>query len=329
VASPTHSHDHDPGHRDHDHGRAWRAVDGPTREAQRRALTIALVLNGVFLGAEVIGGLAFNSLALLADAAHMGSDVIGLAIALVAQAFVSRPATDRHSFGWKRAEVLAAQLNGLILLAVSGWIIVEAVQRFGAATDVRGGGVIVIASLGLAVNAASALVLWRAQGHSLNMRGAVLHMASDAAGSVGAIVAGIAVVVWQADQVDSLASILIAGLVIWSAWSLLRDTTNVLLEGTPRGIDPDDVRSALAADPTVETVHHVHLWSVASDEPALSAHVVLAGEVTLHQAQERGDDLKTMLADRFGIDHATLELECHPCDAPAPEGHEHSQARQA
>ena len=166
----------------------------------------------------------------------------------------------------------------------------------------------------------SVVILVRAQGDSLNMRGAVLHMAADAAGSVGAIVAGVAVLVWHADWVDPAVSILIAGLVLWSAWGLLRDTTNVLLEGTPRGIDPDDVGPALAAEPTVETVHHVHLWSVASDEPALSAHVVLAGEVTLHQAQERGDDLKAMLAERFGIDHATLELECHPCDDPLTAG---------
>jgi len=274
------------------------------------------VANASFLIAEVIGGLVFNSLALLADAAHMASDVIGLSIALVAMALIARPATSRHSFGLKRAEVLAAQVNGLILVGVSAWIIVEAVQRFGTTVDIRGGGVIVIASLGLLVNLGSAVILLRAQGHSLNMHGAVLHMAADAAGSVGAIIAGVAVVVWQAAWLDPAVSILIAMLVLWSAWGLLRDTTNVLLEGTPRGIDPADVGTALAAETSVETVHHLHLWSVASDEPALSAHVVLAGEVTLHQAQERGNELKAMLAERFGIDHATLELECHPCEDP-------------
>ncbi|HEX7443164.1 MAG TPA: cation diffusion facilitator family transporter, partial [Acidimicrobiales bacterium] len=178
------------------------------------------------------------------------------------------------------------------------------------------------ASLGLVVNLVSAAVLVRAQGDSLNMHGAVLHMAADAAGSIGAMVAGVAVVVWGANWVDPFVSILIAGLVLWSAWTLLRDTSNVLLEGSPRGIDPDDVRGALADQPTVEAVHHVHLWSLASDEPALSAHVVLAGEVTLHQAQERGDDLKAMLVERFGIGHSTLELECHACDGPAPAHHQ-------
>lgn len=308
-----HSHGHP-----HDHP---AAAGGADRRAQHRALTIALVANAGFLVAEVVGGLAFNSLALLADGVHMASDVIGLAIALVAMSLMGRPATSRHSFGLKRAEVLAAQVNGLLLVGVSAWIIVEAVQRIGTATDIRGGGVVIVASLGLAVNLASALILLRAQGRSLNMRAAMLHMAADALGSIGAIVAGVAVVVWQADWVDPVMSILIALLVLWSAWGLLRDTTNVLLEGSPRGIDPDSVREALAEQPSVETVHHIHLWSVASDEPALSAHVVLAGEVTLHQAQERGDELKAMLATRFGIDHATLELECHPCDDPLTAHH--------
>jgi cobalt-zinc-cadmium efflux system protein len=279
------------------------------------------VANAAFLIAEIIGGVVFNSLALLADAAHMASDVIGLTVGLVAMALMARPATDRHSFGLKRAEVLAAQVNGLILVGVSVWIIAEAVQRFGETLDIRGGGVIVVASLGLLVNLGSMMILLRSQGDSLNMRGAVLHMGADAAGSVGAIIAGVAVLVWQADWVDPAVSILIAGLVLWSAWGLLRDTTNVLLEGTPRGIDPATVGAALGSEPKVEAVHHLHLWSVASDEPALSAHVVLAGEVTLHEAQERGDELKAMLAERFGIDHATLELECHPCDDPVTADH--------
>jgi cobalt-zinc-cadmium efflux system protein len=310
-------HTHGPGH-----------AHGPTRPEgrtrQRRALLVALLANAGFLVAEVVGGIAFNSLALLADAAHMASDVAGLAIALGAQSLMDRPATTRHSFGLKRAEVLGAQVNGLLLAGVSVWIIVEALRRLDSPVDVGGGGVVVIATLGLAVNVASAVVLFRARGTSLNMRGAFLHMASDAAGSVAAIVAGVAVLVWNADRVDPIASIVVALLVLWSCWGLLRDTTHVLLEGTPRGIDPEAVRGALRDEATVEAVHHVHLWSLASDEPALSAHVVLAGEVTLHDAQERGNELKAMLARRFGIEHATLELECHPCDDPVPSGgHQH------
>jgi len=308
------------GHDGHDGHDGHEATDRP---GPRRALAIALGANAGFLVVEIAGGLAFNSLALLADAAHMASDVVGLTIALAAQSLVGRPATSRHSFGMKRAEVLGAQVNGLILVAVSAWIIFEAIGRIGSPAEIRGGGVVIVASLGLLVNLGSAAILFRAQGESLNMRGAFLHMAADAAGSVAAIIAGVAVLAWNATWVDPVASILVALLVLWSCWGLLRDTTNVLLEGTPRGIDPDAVRAALDADMTVEAVHHVHLWSLASDEPALSAHVVLAGEVTLHQAQERGDELKAMLARRFGIGHSTLELECHACDDPEAVAHKH------
>jgi cobalt-zinc-cadmium efflux system protein len=304
----------------HHHGSGALTHDRP---AQRRALTIALVANAGFAVVEVVGGVAFHSLALLADAAHMASDVVALVVALVALALMNRPATARHSFGLKRAEVLGAQFNGVVLAGVSVLIIVEAISRLTSPADVKGGGVIVVATIGLAVNLVSAGVLLRAQGHSLNMHGAFLHMAADAAGSVAAIVAGVAVVVWDATWVDPAASILIALLVLWSAWGLLRDTTNVLLEGSPKGIDPDQVRAALEDDPAVETVHHVHLWSLASDEPSLSAHVVLKGEVTLHEAQQRGDQLKAMLAERFDIDHSTLELECHACDEVLPVTHVH------
>jgi cobalt-zinc-cadmium efflux system protein len=293
----------------------------PDRGAQRRALLIALVANAGYLVVEIIGGLAFHSLALVADAAHMASDVVALGVALAAQVLMTRPATARHSFGLKRSEVLGAQFNGAVLIAVSIIIVVEAVGRLHSTADVIGPGVVAVASAGLVVNLTSAVFLRRSQGQSLNLHGAFLHMAADAAGSIGAIVAGLAAWWWAADWVDPIASILIALLVAWSAWGLLRDTTNVLLEGSPRGIDPDSVREAIAADPAVDTVHHVHLWSLASDEPSLSAHVVLRGEITLHEAQQRGDALKAMLADRFDIEHSTLELECHACDAPVPSSH--------
>lgn len=289
-----------------------------SRATQRRALQIALAANAGFLVAEVIGGLAFRSLALLADATHMLSDVAGLAIALLAQRLIDRPATVRHSFGLQRAEVLGAQANGLALVAVAGWIVYEAVRRLGEPADVVGGGLLVVAVLGLAVNLGSAVLLSRAQGHSLNMRGAFVHMALDAAGSVAAIAAGVAVVVWQADWADPVMSILIAALVLWSAWGLLRDTAHVLLESTPRGMDPAAVEAVLIADEDVKAVHHVHLWNLASDVPALSAHVVLRGEVTLHEAQASGERLKLLLVERFGITHSTLELECHECP-PAPD----------
>ena len=283
---------------------------------QRRALWIALVANGGFMLVEVVGGFAFRSLALLADALHMASDVAGLGIALVAQSLVSRPASARHTFGLLRAEVLGAQANGLLLLATSMWVFYEAARRLGSPETVQGLGLLVVASVGLGVNLGSAVLLGRSRGTSLNMRAAFVHMALDAAGSAGAIVAGLAVLIEGADRVDSAASILIGLLVLWSAWSLLRDTTLVLLEGTPRHLDVERVEDALAVFPGVEKVHHLHVWDLASGTSALSAHVVLDNEPSLHDAQERGEELKTMLAVRFGIGHATLELECHECGAP-------------
>ncbi|MGH2732363.1 MAG: cation diffusion facilitator family transporter, partial [Actinomycetota bacterium] len=287
----------------------------PTRVRQRRALWIALVANAGFLVVEAAGGLAFHSLALLADAAHMLSDVAGLGIALIAQRLLERPASIRHTFGLQRAEVLGAQANGVLLLGVAAWIVYEAAMRAVRPVTVTGPGLLAVASLGLAVNVGSAVLLARSRGRSLNMAGAYLHMVLDSIGSLGAIVAGIAVIGWQADVADPIISIAIAALVIWSAWRLLSDTAHVLMEGTPRGLDPREVEEALKDQRHVEAVHALHLWSLASDTSALSAHVVLGGLSTLHEAQLTGERLKIMLAERFGVQQATLELECHDCDA--------------
>ncbi|MEO5680859.1 MAG: cation diffusion facilitator family transporter [Acidimicrobiales bacterium] len=281
-----------------------------------RALWIALGLNTAYLVAEVVGGLAFGSLALLADAAHMTSDVAGLIIALVAARLALRPPSPSHSWGWVRAEVLGALANAATLLAVTAWVIVEAVRRFQHPEPIRGGPVLLIAIGGLAVNAISAVVLFRAAGRSLNIRGAFLHMAADAAGSVAVIIAAVAVLTVGADWVDPVASLAIAALVLWSTWGLLRDTLRVLLEATPAGIEPDEVTRCITDEPGVAGVHHLHLWNVSSEDAALSAHVVLTDTPSMHDAQVTGDRLKVQLHDRFGISHATLELECHACDEP-------------
>jgi len=291
---------------DHDH-----AV---VRTGQRGALLFALIVNAAFLVGELIGGLAFHSLALMADAAHMFTDVFALAVALLAVGLTTRPSTARHTFGLERAEVLGALVNGLALLVAGVWIIVEALHRLGSPEDVRGGGVLVIALIGIAVNGVSAIVLQRSSGSSLNMRGAVMHMVTDAIGLAGTCVAAIAVIVWDATWADPLVSIGIALLVLYTGGRLLIDTVHVLLEGTPLGMNREGVEATLLAAPGVEAVHHLHLWSLASDVPALSAHVVVAGEVSLHDAQEIGEALKERLAETHGIVHATLELECHACD---------------
>lgn len=300
-------------------------AEGATRAQKRRVLWGVLWANVAFMAVEGVGGLAFHSLALLADAAHMLTDVVALAIALGAQALVERSATARHTYGFQRAEVLGALTNGLILIGAMVWLLYEAVRRVWEPIDVSGGGVIVVAVLGLVVNAGSAALTSRSADRSLNMRAAYLHMLADALGSVGALAAGAAVALWGLDVADPIASVGIAGLVLWASWNLLRETVQVLLEGAPVGMDVNEVEAAIAAISGVESVHHLHVWNLTSEAPALSAHVVVEGDVSLHEAQRRGDRLKEMLASRFGIEHATLEFECHACEpvyeTERPHGH--------
>lgn len=286
----------------------------PSREAQKRALWIALFANAAFMGAEILGGFLFNSVALLADAVHMLSDVVGLGVALGAQVLMRRPTSGRHTYGLQRAEVMGALINGITMVGAVIWIVVEATRRFTDPEPVVASGLLVIAAIGLGVNLGSAFVLSRSRGESLNMRGAFLHMASDAAGSVAVIVAAGAAILWQATWADPAASLLIAILVLWASWALLRDTVHVLMEGVPRRLNVEEIEAAFLGEPAVKSVHHLHVWSVASDVAALSAHVEIDRE-SLHDAQLDGDRLKEILRSRFGVDHATLELECHRCAA--------------
>jgi cobalt-zinc-cadmium efflux system protein len=291
-----------------------RATGSEQHGARLRALRIALGANLALLAVQVVAGFAFGSLAVLADAAHLLADVVALGLALLAQQLTTRAPSARNTYGMLRAEVLAAQANAAALVLISVWVCYEAVQRLNQPEHVNGLGVLLVGVLALAVNGASAWVLAPSAGSSLNMRGAMLHLLSDALGSLGVVTAGVLLLATGADWPDPVASILISVLVVVAAFGLLRDATRVLLEGVPKGLDVDAVERALTTTEGVDAVHHVHVWSLGSETPALSAHVVLGGELTLHQAQEAGDRLKQMLAERFGIDHATLELECHACD---------------
>jgi cobalt-zinc-cadmium efflux system protein len=273
----------------------------------------ALVANAVFLGVELAGGFAFGSLALFADAAHMATDVVVLAIAYAALRIARRPPTDRHTYGFARTEVLVAQANGLLLFAGAVVVIVEAIRRFGSPHDVVAAGVVVVGVLGLVVNIASAGALYRHAHENLNVRGAFWHLLSDALGSIGVIIAGVGIAVFGADWLDPAISIAISVLVIAAAWQLLRDAGRVLLEAAPADLDVAAVRETLRSAAGVEAVHHLHLWTTGSEQAALSAHVVLSGPLSLHEAQLRAGELKEMLAADFGIDHATLEVECHAC----------------
>ncbi len=244
----------------------------------------------------------------------MVTDVVALSVAYAALRVAQRPPTERHTYGFGRTEVLVAQANAVILFVGGVAVVVEAVHRIHSPEAVDAAGVIIVGVLGLAVNFGSAALLGRHAHGNINMRAAWWHLMADAFGSVAVIVAGVGSAVFGVDWLDPAAAILIAVLVFFAAARLMRDATNVLLEAAPAGIQTQDVLRSLEGEQGVEAVHHLHLWTTGSEHAALSAHVVLGDTLTLHDAQNRVLDLKQMLSRRFGIEHATLEVECHACE---------------
>ena len=279
---------------------------GPT---PRSALVVSITANSLLLVAQVVIGLAIGSLALLADSLHNASDVVALVIALVGQVLVTRPPTDRRTYGYARAEVLAALLNGAVLLAVTAWVVIEAVGRFSDPPEIQATPLFVVGVIGIAVNGASAWLLSRS-GHSLNLRAAFWHLTGDALGSAGVVIAAVGVGVFGAEWADPVASILISLLVIVAVVRVLRDSVGVLLEAAPRGIETDEVTRALRSLPDVTGVHHVHIWSLDSETPALTAHLELAHGTTLHDAHETTRTAAALLDHEFGIEHTTIQTEC-------------------
>jgi len=271
------------------------------------------------MGAEVAGGVIANSLALLADAGHMLSDAAALALALFAMWIAQRPATPRRTYGYYRLEVLAALVNGAALLAISVGVAWEAWRRLADPPEVQGGVLMGVAVGGLLVNLASLWILRGGKDESLNLRGAWLHVLGDALGSVGAVLAGLAVWAFGWRWADPVASVLIAVLVIYSAWSLLRDVVRVLMEGTPAHIDLDEVRAALAEDEQVVDVHDLHVWTITSGLEALSGHVVSRETGACAGLLRR---LRERVHDRFGIDHVTIQIEPPGFDEDEPHLHE-------
>jgi len=272
----------------------------------RRALAVALVLTASYTVVEVVGGVLAGSLALLADAVHMLSDNIALGAALVAAWLAAKPSTAARTYGYKRAEVLAALANGVLLVALAIWIFVEAVGRLRDPGDVLGGWMLAIALAGLVVNVAAGLVLSRAREHSLNVEAAFRHVFADLLGSVGVAVAALVILTTGWVEADPVASILIGLLVLASAWSILRDSTQILLESTPRGIDADALGRRLAGAPGVVEVHDLHVWTITSGFPALSAHVLVRPGEDCHG---RRRELERLLHDEFGIEHTTLQVD--------------------
>lgn len=296
----------------HSHGGHSQGGKG----SARTALVGALVANSALLVVQVVVGLVIGSLSLLADSLHNASDVAALGIAVLGQAVAARPATRKHSYGLARAEVLAALLNGTILVAVTGWVIFAAVRRLGDAPQIDAFPLGVIGLVGLLVNGVSAWLLSRSGSGNLNVRAAFWHLVADALGSLGVVAAAVGIGVFDLTWADPVVSILISVLVLAGVVRLLRDTVFVLLETTPSGLDPVAVQEALAAVDGVVSVHHLHIWSIDAEQTALTAHLTMAEDVGLHEAQLAANAGRSVLAERFGIDHATLETECHECVAP-------------
>ena len=284
----------------HEHGVSGRSL------RNRRAIGTAIVLIGGFTVVEVVAGWLAGSLALLADAAHMLSDTGGLGLAFFAAWLASRPATPQRSFGSGRAEILAALVNGVTLVAISIWIFIAAIGRLGDPPEVPGGWILVVGLAGLAVNALAALVLARAGTGSLNVQAALRHVLADLLGSVGVIVAGAIVLLTGWEYADPLTGMAIGVLVLASSWRILRESVGILLEETPAGIDAEEVGKALASAEGVVEVHDLHIWTITSGFPALAAHVLVAPGGDCHGVRR---ELERMLHERFELDHTTLQVE--------------------
>lgn len=293
----------------HDHSHGGHHGDVDARAQSRRRLGLVLALLVLYMGAEVVGGLLSGSLALLADAGHMLSDSAALALSLFALWIATRPATPRRTFGYYRVEVLAALINGAALLALSVWILREAWERFHDPQPVRGGLMSAIAAGGLVVNLLALWILNQGRKESLNVRGAWLHVLGDTLGSVGAVAAGLLVWLRGWTWADPAVSVVIALLVIWSTWSLLRDVVAVLMEGTPPHIDLDQVRATLSSANGVVGVHDLHVWTITTGMDALSGHVVVPRGHPDRPCEELLRELRDQLHHRFGIHHVTLQIE--------------------
>ncbi len=282
----------------HDHSHA------PSNTSIRRlGWTLGLVL--AYAGAEVAGGLMSGSLALIADAGHMLSDAASLALTMFAIHFARRPASATRTFGYYRAEILAALTNGVALIVVALLVFIEAIERFSNPTPVEAPTMLMVAAGGLVINLVGLWLLRGGNKESLNVRGAWLHVLTDALGSAQAIAAGVLIWLFGWYWVDPLASVLISILVVYSAWSLLRQSVAVLMEGAPGHIDVDLVRKALQEIPGVDEVHDLHIWTITSGFVALSAHLVVPDEAVRSDVMTRSDACLT----QFGISHSTLQLD--------------------
>jgi cobalt-zinc-cadmium efflux system protein len=288
------------GHEHHHHHH------GASADADSRKLALALVLITGFMCVEVVVGIAAGSLALLSDAAHMLTDAGALALSLVAIRLARRPAAGAMTFGLKRAEILAAAINGSTLLVLGLLIVYEGVRRLLDPPDVDGAPVLIVAVVGIGVNLAATSILARANRQSLNVEGAFQHILTDLAAFVATAIAGAIILLTGFREADGIAALLVAALMLRAAYGLLRESGRVFLEASPRGLDPQAVGMRMAGERGVKEVHDLHIWEVTSGFPALSAHILVGRETDCHDARRA---LESMLHDEFGIEHTTLQVD--------------------
>lgn len=277
--------------------------------ADRKSLTLVFVMTTSFMLVEIFGGVITNSLALLSDAGHMFSDAVSLALSLVALRIAAKARTPQKSYGYHRAEILAALVNGATLVVIAIVIIVEAAGRLRTPPVVQSMPMIAISIVGLAVNLVGAYRLSRGGQESLNKRGAYLHVLGDALGSVGALAAGLIMVTTDWYVADPLISFLIAALILVSSWRLLRQTIHVLMEGTPGRINPSDIEQAIMGIKGVAHIHDMHVWTITSGRDAISVHVVVREGVSVDATERYVSQVRDLIRDRFGIAHSTVQVE--------------------
>lgn len=286
----------------HDHG----PITAGAANSRKLALVLGLML--VVAAVQVIGAVYSGSLALLADAGHTVTDSFGVALALAAVWIAARPATGQRTFGFQRAEILAAAVNAIVLFALCAFIVLEAVDRLREPAEVSGLGMVVVAAFGLVMNIAALLILRSGARESLNVRGAYLEVMSDALASLGVITGGLIVWLTGWQQADTLVSLGIAAIIVPRAWSLLKEAVHILLEAAPEGMDLSEVREHLMGHPAVIDVHDLHAWTITSGVPVMSAHVVVAEE-DLRDTGRMLDELHACLTGHFDVEHSTLQLE--------------------
>ncbi|WP_225094584.1 cation diffusion facilitator family transporter [Streptomyces sp. CoH27] len=300
-----HGHDHGHGHAHGAGGHAGHA-HGVSADADRRWLAIALTLITVFMAAEVAVGIIASSLALISDAAHMLTDAASIVLALVAMRLSARPARGGFTYGLKRAEILSAQANGLTLLLLGAWLAYEAVRRLISPPEVEGGLMLATALVGIAVNLAAAWCLSKANRSSLNVEGAYQHILNDLFAFIGTAVAALIVVLTGFARADAIATLVVVALMVKAGYGLVRDSGRIFLEAAPAGFDPDAIGDELAGQPSVVEIHDLHVWTITSGEPALSAHVLVEPGGDCHAVRRH---LQHLLRARHGIGHATLQVD--------------------